>query len=670
MKYISILLALWLWVSCTSKNNLAQVYSPNQKLQVSVRTNAHGNILYSVLYRGDTLITPSPLGFTEKDSLNLSSEFEIKNVTFTQKNETWTQPWGENKILTDHHNQMSVELENPDVQLFLDFRLFDEGLGFRYRYQVHQKDTLFLTNELTEFNFAQEGTAWCIPASFETYELPYKEQKISEVKSANTPITFRWENALYASLHEAALTDFPEMTLRRTKNPLGFKADLAPWAEKFRAVVPSHFQTPWRTLQIGEKAVDLINSSLILNLNEPSRIKDPSWIRPVKYVGVWWGMHLGIQGWYMGDRHGATTQNALKHIQFAKDNNIQAVLFEGWNKGWENWGTSQAFNFTEPYEDFDIRKIADFAREQGVKIIGHHETGGNIDNYESQLDKAFSWYKSLGIDMVKTGYAGGITGGEMHHGQFMVRHYRKVVETAAKYQIMLNVHEPIKPTGIRRTYPNMMTREGVRGMEWNAWSEGNSPTHTVTIPFTRMLAGPIDYTPGIFDILYETANKSPLRKKWNGLDPGNTREHTTLCKQIANWVVIYSPMQMASDLIEHYDHPAFAFFRDFDADCDTSQALQGEVGQFVAIVRQAKGKFFLGATTNETPRELSVPLSFLPQGKNFEATIYADGQDAHYQSNPLSYQILTKKVSSQDTLQIRLAAGGGQAIVFKEISKQ
>lgn len=372
----------------------------------------------------------------------------------------------------------------------------------------------------------------------------------------------------------------------------------------------------------------------------------------------------------MGDRHGATTQNALKHIQFAKDNNIQAVLFEGWNKGWENWGTSQAFNFTEPYEDFDIRKIADFAREQGVKIIGHHETGGNIDNYESQLDKAFSWYKSLGIDMVKTGYAGGITGGEMHHGQFMVRHYRKVVETAAKYQIMLNVHEPIKPTGIRRTYPNMMTREGVRGMEWNAWSEGNSPTHTVTIPFTRMLAGPIDYTPGIFDILYETANKSPLRKKWNGLDPGNTREHTTLCKQIANWVVIYSPMQMASDLIEHYDHPAFAFFRDFDADCDTSQALQGEVGQFVAIVRQAKGKFFLGATTNETPRELSVPLSFLPQGKNFEATIYADGQDAHYQSNPLSYQILTKKVSSQDTLQIRLAAGGGQAIVFKEISKQ
>ncbi len=572
------------------------------------------------------------------------STFKLVGTEFDKKDEIWHQPWGENKTIRNHYNEMAVRLKNDDgVLLTLRFRLFDDGFGFRYEYETIYDDFLFITNELTCFNFANDGTSWSIPADFDTYELLYRTMPLSEVDNANTPMTFKTSGGLYASVHEAALTDFPEMTLKHTEDCC-FKSELAPYPDGIKARFDDgSFVTPWRTIQIGDKAVDLINSALILNLNEPSVLGDDiGWIRPMKYIGIWWGMHLGIETWAMDERHGATTENAKRYIDFAAENNIDAVLFEGWNEGWESWGGMQKFDFTKPYPDFDIKEIVRYAKEKSVEIIGHHETGGNIVNYERQLKKSYKWATNMDIHCIKTGYAGGISHGNNHHGQYNVRHYREVVETAAENHITLNVHEPIKPTGIRRTYPNMMTREGGRGMEWNAWSEGNPPSHHEILPFTRLLAGPMDYTPGIFDILYENTRDLPQRKKWNDLDQGNSRVNTTLAKQIANWVILYSPLQMASDLIENYEgHPAFQFFRDFDPDCDWSRALQGEPGEFIAVVRHAKDKFFLGASTNEEARSLEIPLDFLEERKIYETTIYADGDDADWETNPTSYKIYT-----------------------------
>ena len=390
----------------------------------------------------------------------------------------------------------------------------------------------------------------------------------------------------------------------------------------------------------------------------------------MKYVGIWWGMHLGVETWTMDDRHGATTENAKRYIDFAAANNIEAVMFEGWNEGWESWGGMQTFDYTKPYADFDIVEVARYAKEKNIQIIGHHETGGNIPNYERQLDKAYKWYADLGIHSVKTGYAGAYPGGYWHHSQYGVRHYRKVVETAAKYHTTIDAHEPIKDTGIRRTYPNMMTREGARGMEWNGWSEGNPPEHHELLPFTRLLAGPMDYTPGTFDILYEKTRNSPKRKKWNDLDKGNSRVNTTLAKQIANWVILYSPLQMASDMIENYEnHPAFQFFRDFDADCDWSRALAGEPGEFVVVVRKAKQNYFLGASTNEEARTINIKLDFLEKGELYKATIYADGKDANWETNPTDYQITEQIVTANESLSITMATGGGQAISFMPVDE-
>ena len=582
----------------------------------------------------------------------------------TSVDETWTQPWGENKENRSRYNEMAVRLRNGGgVRLTLRFRVFDDGLGFRYEYEACGADSLRVTDELTEFRFAADGDSWTIPASFDTYELLYRKLPLSELADANTPATFK-VGGLYGSIHEAALYDFPEMTLRKTDG-LAFKSDLAPQPDGTKAHVGNKFTTAWRTVQLAPDAVGLINSSLILNLNEPSKIGDTSWIRPMKYVGVWWGMHLGVETWAMDDRHGATTENAKRYIDFAAANNIQGVLFEGWNEGWENWGGSQSFDFTKPYADFDIAEIVRYARERGIEIIGHHETGGNIPDYERQLERAVKWYADLGIHNLKTGYAGGISGGNNHHGQYMVRHYQHVVETAAKYRMTVNAHEPIKDCGIRRTWPNMMSREGARGKEWDAWSAGNPPSHEVTLPFTRLLAGPMDFTPGTFDILYENTRNSPRRKLWNCGPEVDMRVNTTLAKQIAEWVIIYSPVQMASDLIESYEgHPAFRFFRDFDADCDWSRALAGEPGEFVAVVRRAGENYFLGAATDEQPRTLSLPLDFLKPGTKYRATIYADGPDADWKTNPTSYTISEREVSSADTLEVAMAPGGGQAVSF------
>lgn len=659
----SFLFSLAALALCGACSQNTGVTSPDGTIRLAFAVDSAGRMTYSVTDGGVRLFEPSRLGF-EAAEADLGGGFAVENVSRTSVDETWTQPWGDNKENRSRYNEMAVRLRNGGgVRLTLRFRVFDDGLGFRYEYEACGADSLRVTDELTEFRFAADGDSWTIPASFDTYELLYRKLPLSELADANTPATFK-VGGLYGSIHEAALYDFPEMTLRKTDG-LAFKSDLAPLPDGTKAHVGNKFTTAWRTVQLAPDAVGLINSSLILNLNEPSKIGDTSWIRPMKYVGVWWGMHLGVETWAMDDRHGATTENAKRYIDFAAANNIQGVLFEGWNEGWENWGGSQSFDFTKPYADFDIAEIVRYARERGIEIIGHHETGGNIPDYERQLERAVKWYADLGIHNLKTGYAGGISGGNNHHGQYMVRHYQHVVETAAKYRMTVNAHEPIKDCGIRRTWPNMMSREGARGKEWDAWSAGNPPSHEVTLPFTRLLAGPMDFTPGTFDILYENTRNSPRRKLWNCGPEVDMRVNTTLAKQIAEWVIIYSPVQMASDLIENYEgHPAFRFFRDFDADCDWSRALAGEPGEFVAVVRRAGENYFLGAATDEQPRTLSLPLDFLKPGTKYRATIYADGPDADWKTNPTSYTISEREVSAADTLEVAMAPGGGQAVSF------
>ena len=690
--------------SCSSPKN--EVTSPDGKIHLSFNIDDEGFMYYDVKVNDSVFIDSSLLGFEAKNGLNLKNSFVITKTELTSEDETWTQIWGENKTIRNNYNEMAVHLENEDsIFLTMRFRVFDDGLGFRYEYRITDVDEVIITDELTSFNIKENGTSWSIPADFDSYEHLYRTLPINEIEDANTPFTFKTESGIYASIHEAALIDFPEMTLKKSENLktietennsdsklLSFKSNLAPYPDrKTKAIFKIenlknsepensknsqifcfsdsqilNFKTPWRTIQISDKAVGLINSNLILNLNEPCALKgDLSWIRPMKYVGVWWSMHLGVESWVINDRHGATTENAKRHIDFAANNNIDAVLFEGWNEGWDSWSGRQSFDFTKAYADFDIDEIMRYAKEKNIEVIGHHETGGNIINYEKQLEEAYRWTKEKGINYVKTGYAGGISDFHNHHGQHNVRHYHKVVETAADNHISLNVHEPIKPTGLRRTYPNLMTGEGARGMEWNAWSEGNPPEHHVTLPFTRLLAGPMDYTPGIFDILFENTRNSPQRKKWNDNDKGNSRVNTTLAKQLANWVILYSPLQMASDMIEHYEgHPMFQFFRDFNPDCDWSEALQGEPGEYIVVVRRAGEDFFLGAATNGSAREAAVPLTFLPKNQDFVATIYSDGDDAHWKTNPTSYKIEKKIISHNDTLFINMAAGGGCAVTL------
>ena len=646
--------------SCTH-NTL--VTSPDGRIRTRLSLDEQGVPALRIDVDGNPLLEAPRLGL-EADGVNLASGFTVERVERQSFDETWTQPWGENRRIRDHHNEMAVTMQNPEgVALTVRLRLFDDGLGFRYEYRT-PADSLRITDERTTLRFARDGLSWSIDGSYETYELPYREQPLSAVERANTPFTFHI-GELFGSIHEAALYDFPEMHLLH-EDSLSFKAELAPLPDGVKARVKGSFVTPWRTLQIGRRAVDLINSALILNLNEPSKIDDTSWIRPQKYVGVWWGMHLGTQVWTQGPRHGATTENALRHIDFAAANNIQGVLFEGWNRGWENWGGNQQFDYVEPYDDFDLERIARYAREKGIELWMHNETGGNIPDYEAQMERAMKRYAELGIHTLKTGYAGGFRDGYSHHSQYGVQHYQRVVELAARYHLMLDVHEPIKETGIRRTWPNMMTREGARGMEWNAWSEGNSSEYLCTLPFVRLLSGPMDYTPGIFDIYYDRAKADPGRIQWNG-DNSRCSIKTTLARQIANWVIIYSPLQMAADLIENYEgHPAFRFFRDFDADCDWSEALQGEIGDWIVVARRAGERYFLGAGTNAEARTVVQPLRFLRPGVTYTARIYADDPASELRT---AYRIEERQLTSADSLRIVMAPDGGCAVTFEPLGK-
>ncbi len=666
--YLLFALAVVFFLSSCSDKNSYKALSPDKKIELTFLLE-NGKPYYEVTYNADTLIQKSALGFELKDQPALKDNFKILDAKITTADETWKQPWGQNKEIKDQHTLLTVHLQQTDENarlMTLYFKVFNDGTAFRYEIpeQKNLKDFVIM-NELSEFAVKGNPETWWIEANYDTYEKLYQKTPMDKAAWVATPVTMKMNDHAYISIHEAALTDYAGMTLKQNK-PGVYEADLVPWANGDKVRTSAPMKTPWRSIQISPDAAKLIESSLILNLNEPCKIEDTSWIKPMKYVGIWWGMHIGTQTWYTGPRHGATTKNTIDCIDFAAKHNIQGVVAEGWNAGWENWGSKDAFDFNTPAKDFDLDKVAEYAKEKGVMFIGHHETGGDIPSFESRVEESFKMFQKLGMHAVKTGYAGGIfPRGEHHHGQMMVNHYRKIVELAAKYQIVLDAHEPIKPTGIRRTWPNMMTREGVRGMEWNGWSDGNPPSHTVTLPFTRGLAGPMDYTPGTFDLLFKNAKN---RVKWNDQDKGNSRTHTTLSRQIANWVILYSPLQMASDLPQNYEgHPAFQFFVDFDADIDETKVLDAKIGEYITIARRAGEKWFLGAGTNEEARTLHCDLSFLEDGVKYKAHIYKDADDSDYLTNPYAYKIESKEVDSKTTLELKLAAGGGEAIYFEKV---
>ena len=639
-----------------------EISSPDNGVKVTFELK-DGVPFYRVSKNGTSIVKNSKLGFEFKGLPPLSANFKVLTANRLTFDDTWTQPWGEVKEIRNHYNSVVIQLqENSNLKrrLNIEFRVFNDGLGFRYEIPKQPNvGDFIISNELTEFSLAADFTTWWIPAFSEDMdsECLYRHTKLSELKEkTHTPVTLERDGKLFVTIHEAALVDYAGMALGKT-NGFTLKADLFPWSNGNLVEGSSALKTPWRTIQIADRAGDLVTSYLILNLNDPNKLADVSWIKPGKYNGIWWGMHLAKNTWEGGPNHGATTENVKAYIDFASKHKLSAVLAEGWNEGWEgDWTVSGNFNFTKAYPDFDLPALVEYASKKNVGLIAHHETGGNVVNYERQLDGAFRQLEHYGIHHLKTGYVNKLPGGERHQSQFMVRHYHKVMERAAKHKVMIDVHEPVKDTGLRRTYPNMMTREGVRGTEYEAWSDGNPPSHTCILPFTRGLAGPIDYTPGIFDILFQTKAKN--------------RVHTTLAKQLALYVVIYSPLHMAADLPENYEgNPAFKFIEDVPTDWEITKVVNGEIGEYITTIRKDRnsGDWYLGSITNETPRLFDIKLDFLPPGKKFNARIYQDGKHAHVETNPLPVDISEDEVDATSTLTLALAPGGGTAIRFSEL---
>lgn len=658
---LSLITLLPVFVSAKEKNKSPEVSSPDNTLKVRVAVK--GGVPYYSLFRNNKpLLADSRLGFVLKDQPALDKNFKIVSSRHSTFDQTWTQPWGEVKDIRNHYNSLVVVFQETTAlkrTMMLEFRLFNDGIGFRYTLpqQENLKDFVIM-DELTEFALTADMDAWWIPAYGTEMDSEYlfRHNKVSELKEkVHTPLTLE-SKGLYVSFHEAALMDYASMTLFN-KGGNVLKCDLVPWANGDRVVGSAPLKTPWRTLQVQATPGDLITSYLILNLNEPNKLDDVSWIKPGKYNGMWWGMHIKTHTWEGGPKHGATTENMKELIDFASRHKLSAVLAEGWNEGWEgDWTVSGNFSFTKPYPDYDLDIISQYAKSRNIGLIAHHETGGNVVNYERQLEDAFKLCQQYDIHRLKTGYVNMRPAGEYHQGQFMVRHYQKVMEMAAEYKVMLDVHEPIKDTGLRRTYPNMMTREGGRGTEYEAWSTGNPPEHTTIIPFTRCLGGPFDYTPGIFDIQFKTE--------------GAFRVHTTLAKQLALYVIIYSPMHMAADLPQNYEgKAAFKFIEDVPTDWETTKVLDAEIGKFVSIARKDRhsNDWYLGSITNSDARTIQVSLDFLTPGKKYTAEIYQDGKDADMTSNPLPIDITTKTVTSSDKFSLLLAPGGGTAIRFFQV---
>ncbi len=649
-------LGLLLLTACGSSEPTMEVSSPDGAIKFTLDNSADG-LFYSVTDGGTDIVAPSRLGFILTDSVSLDRFDILKSKTFSH-DETWETTWGESRYVRDHYNALLLEMKQAEGDLLvnLEVRVFDDGFGYRYIFPEQACDSLVIMDELTEFTLPAEAMTWAMSAENAYLEGYFENKPIAELDTVRTPLTVELPGK-YLAIHEAALTDFPKMDLALVDSA-ALKSRLVPWSNGVAAYVATPFATPWRTMIIGDRPGDLVTSYLMLNLNEPCAIEDPSFCKPMKYIGVWWEMHLFKTFWYAGDAHGANTANVKRYIDFAAENGIPAVLVEGWNKGWEgHWPANDHFSFTDPYDDYDIDELSRYAAEKGVQLIMHHETAAWTSNYEAQLDTAYQYMKDHGMSNVKTGYVNQLMDGkEDHSSQYGVRHYRKVIENAARYGVNIDNHEPVMPTGLQRTYPNLMTQEGVRGQEHSAWDEdgGNPPVHTVLMPFTRGLAGPMDFTFGTFN--YDNPN-SP-----------HARVQTTLAKELALYVVIYSPLQMASDLPENYaKHPdAFQFIRDVPVDWDMTVVPDAVIGDYVAIARKDRNSsdWYLGVITDEEPRALDIPLSFLDPEATYTAQIYADAPEADWVTNPTAYVITETTVSAADSLPVNLAAGGGTAVRF------
>ncbi|RCH54265.1 glycoside hydrolase family 97 protein [Mucilaginibacter hurinus] len=694
-------LALVLLYAATMKAQV--ITSPDKNFTMKFSVNADGEPVYELSYKQKAIIKPSKLGIETKDVPSFLRGFTVTDTRQSTFDESWNPPMGEQKTIRNQYNELLVTLSQPAVDnrfIRIRFRIFNDGLGFRYEFPSQKNLNYFvIKEEHTEFALAGDHKTFWLPGDFDTQEYHTTTSKLSEVRGkmknaitpnvsqktfsptgVQTPLMMKSSDGLYINIHEAALVDYSCMHLDLDDKNFVLKSFLTPDAVGDKGYMQAPTQSPWRTVIASDKAGDILTSKLVYNLNEPAKYKDLSWIKPVKYIGVWWEMITGKSTWAYTDteniqlgvtdysklkpngKHGATTAHVKEYIDFAAKHGFDAVLVEGWNVGWEDWfGKTKdyVFDFVTPYPDFDVKELQRYAASKNVKIIMHHETSGSVRNYERHLDTAYKFMVENGYNAVKSGYVGNIIPrGEHHYGQWLVNHYLYAVQKAADYKIMVNAHEAIRPTGLNRTYPNLMANESARGTEYESFG-GNNPDHTTILPFTRQIGGPMDYTPGIF------------QTKISAYNPDNTSfVHTTLVKQLALYVTMYSPLQMAADLPETYNKhlDAFQFIKDVAVDWDDTWVIEAEPGDYITMARKAKGKneWYVGAITDENPRVATITFNYLPKGKNFIATLYADGKDASYDKNPQSYAIRKIKVNSKTVLKQQLASSGGAAISIKE----
>lgn len=656
LRFVRFVILVSLVMNGVTKSNAGnvKVTSPDGAVTVTVGVK-NQQPFYMVNYEGKAVVAPSHLGYLLNNG-ELGAKTKMGKVARSQKDEIWNQPWGENDITHNHYNELMVNFREQSGQpMQVVFRVYNDGFGFRYILPDYNKGKEFqIMDELTEMTLAHDAKAWSIPTNHtEYFEGIYKAGMLSQKDTVCTPLTIEYEKDLYLAIHEAALEDYASINLTPRSADGGavrLLTALTPWRSGVKVYAKGQLKSPWRTMIISKTAGGLLTSNLMLNLNEPSQIKDTSWIEPGRYIGIWWSIHKKQNTWEMGPAHGATTENVKRYMDFAARHGFSGVLAEGWNPG---WGQGEKINYLESYPDFDMHEVTQYGLQKGVRFIGHTETWGNASLLESQMEQAFNWFERLGIRAVKTGYVGHyFDGRELAKSQYGIRHYRKVIECAAKHHIMIDNHEPAMPTGIQRTWPNLMTQEGVRGQEYNAWDRrgGNPPSHTVTLPFTRGLAGPTDFTPAIFN--------------FSEIVPG-THPHSTLAKQLGEFVVIYSPLQMAADAIENYEgQPALSFIESCPTTWSRTLVPNGEIGKYITIARKERGgdRWFIGSITNEEARSLHVSLDFLDEGATYRAIIYEDGPEADFERNPYEMTIRQIAVTKADTLHLRLARSGGAAV--------
>lgn len=675
--------------------------SPDGKVAVNFEVDANGAPVYSVAFDGRQAIMPSGMGFVFKD-FSAISDFRLDGVEWSEVRDSWEPVWGENAEIEDNYNAMTVRLTKDvngrEFEMDIDFRVYDDGVGFRYRFPASDGDSLIVVDELTRFAMNGDMTAWWIPGDYDTQEYEYVKSRLSEIRGLSdgekmsnvsqtsfsptgvqTSLMLKSDDGLYINLHEAALVDYPAMHLNLNDTTMTFTSWLTPGRNGDKALVKLPFATPWRAVMISDKATDILASNLIYNLNEPNVLDDTSWIHPTKYMGVWWEMITGKSAWSYTDaenfdlatfdyskakphgHHGANNANVRRYIDFAAENGFDQLLVEGWNVGWEDWLGKEkdyVFDFVTPYPDFDIRALNDYAHSKGIKLMMHHETSGSIPNYEQHMDTAYTLMNEYGYDAVKSGYVGNILPkGENHYSQKSVNHYLDAVRRAADHRIMVNAHEAVRPTGLARTYPNLVGNESAMGTEYR----NMSPAHVTILPFTRLKGGPMDFTPGIF------------RMNIGSFVPGsNERKKATVANQLALYLTMYSPLQMAADLPEHYAEKAdaFQFIKDVPVDWKKSVYLDAEPGEFIVVARQDKNSdaWYAGGVTNGDARGYNLKLSFLEPGVRYEATVYADAPDADCYDNPEAYVITRDTVTSEMTLPMTMARGGGFAISFKPLA--